>query len=124
MKAPRWLRRLLARGRFDDAPQWSEKDAQNLQSFLGTETGKRFVGTLRALTVRAALVAVSRREGGNSLEWECGHASGIQDVASRIDALATVPDLVAKPDDDRPTDDLTWTHGNSDTDTGNDRRTG
>ena len=110
--------------RFEDEPPWQEKDAANLRAFLDTETGQRLCGTLRTLTVRSALVATSPREGGNSLEWECGHASGIRFTAGKLDAMASVPEPVEERKDDRPTDDLTWTHGRPESESHTDRRTG
>lgn len=110
--------------RLEDSPPWTDKDAANLRAFFDTETGRRIQGTLRSLTVQSALVATSRREGGDSLEWDCGHASGIRDAAGKLDAMASVPERVEERPDDRPTDDLNWTHGRPESDPEPARRTG
>lgn len=96
---------------------WTEDDATRLREFLRTDTGLRVGLMMRDLITRSAMSAMDSR--GEKLPWEAGRVCGLRDAAATLDALASESKAPKQdPNDDRPTLDLHWLHGN---DSDNDR---
>lgn len=96
---------------------WDENDAAELRRFLASDTGRKLGLILRNLVTRGALSAVQARP--HLLSWQCGRATGFQECAGTLDQLASWPSVAQpNPQDDRPTDDLTWLNGEPAIDTG------
>jgi len=92
-----------------ESEQWASADAQELREFLDGRAGMKLGRMLRNLILRESLQAI--RADGTAITRQCGRAVGLQDAVTMLDDFAQWDSTFAgSPQDDRPSDNLSWLH--------------
>ena len=76
-----------------DCPNWNEDDAQGLEIYLKSESGKKLKLYLRNYVLRLQSEAVIS---DSNLRYKCGYCGGAKSTLTQIEALADTENFTAE----------------------------